>query len=102
MAATPTSHEHFGGRYVDGHFFFSSRRRHTRLVSDWSSDVCSSDLLADGIQQFESGHLAGLELMENALGNLPESMEIGQMREDYPTAFEECRQAFPADRKSVV
>ena len=28
-------------------FFFSSRRRHTRLVSDWSSDVCSSDLAAD-------------------------------------------------------
>src|SRR5262249_4709347 len=28
-------------------FFFSSRRRHTRLVSDWSSDVCSSDLLFD-------------------------------------------------------
>src|SRR5258706_1147144 len=26
---------------------FSSRRRHTRLVSDWSSDVCSSDLLAE-------------------------------------------------------
>src|SRR5258706_12011591 len=26
-------------------FFFSSRRRHTRLVSDWSSDVCSSDLM---------------------------------------------------------
>src|SRR3989339_2085087 len=25
------------------HVFFSSRRRHTRLVSDWSSDVCSSD-----------------------------------------------------------
>src|SRR5438093_12940550 len=28
------------------YFFFSSRRRHTRLVSDWSSDVCSSDLNA--------------------------------------------------------
>src|SRR5438093_5346403 len=28
-------------------FFFSSRRRHTRLVSDWSSDVCSSDLSID-------------------------------------------------------
>src|SRR5258705_6649747 len=27
-------------------FFFSSRRRHTRCLSDWSSDVCSSDLLA--------------------------------------------------------
>src|SRR5438046_9257311 len=29
-------------------FFFSSRRRHTRLVSDWSSDVCSSDLSSGG------------------------------------------------------
>src|SRR3989454_6589326 len=28
-----------------GFFFFSSRRRHTRLQGDWSSDVCSSDLL---------------------------------------------------------
>src|SRR6266511_5887557 len=27
-------------------FFFSSRRRHTRFSRDWSSDVCSSDLLA--------------------------------------------------------
>src|SRR5262245_64267041 len=30
----------FGGRVS----FFSSRRRHTRCLSDWSSDVCSSDL----------------------------------------------------------
>src|SRR5256885_15467755 len=28
-------------------FFFSSRRRHTRLQGDWSSDVCSSDLIMD-------------------------------------------------------
>src|SRR3989449_6377306 len=28
-----------------GFFFFSSRRRHTRCSRDWSSDVCSSDLL---------------------------------------------------------
>src|SRR5258707_5174481 len=27
-------------------FFFSSRRRHTRYWRDWSSDVCSSDLIA--------------------------------------------------------
>src|SRR5256885_2501789 len=33
------------GRYVlVTFFFFSSRRRHTRLQGDWSSDVCSSDL----------------------------------------------------------
>src|SRR3989337_3309163 len=31
------------GRY--GCFFFSSRRRHTRCYRDWSSDVCSSDLM---------------------------------------------------------
>src|SRR5215470_11743443 len=28
-------------------FFFSSRRRHTRCYRDWSSDVCSSDLLGE-------------------------------------------------------
>src|SRR5699024_12028574 len=30
-------------------FFFSSRRRHTRSKRDWSSDVCSSDLVLCGI-----------------------------------------------------
>src|SRR5437762_13992261 len=30
-------------------FFFSSRRRHTRYIGDWSSDVCSSDLIAGGV-----------------------------------------------------
>src|SRR6266550_6309101 len=29
-------------------FFFSSRRRHTRCSRDWSSDVCSSDLVGIG------------------------------------------------------
>src|SRR5256884_900534 len=29
-------------------FFFSSRRRHTRCSRDWSSDVCSSDLIIRG------------------------------------------------------
>src|SRR2546429_2692285 len=35
------------GDWRDAHyfFFFSSRRRHTRCSRDWSSDVCSSDLL---------------------------------------------------------
>src|SRR5207245_8685361 len=38
-------------RYCFSFFFFSSRRRHTRCYRDWSSDVCSSDLMtahADG------------------------------------------------------
>src|SRR5205814_9772853 len=33
-------------RCINIGFFFSSRRRHTRCLSDWSSDVCSSDLVA--------------------------------------------------------
>src|SRR5205807_3479358 len=37
-------HQEVGARY----FFFSSRRRHTRLQGDWSSDVCSSDLKEPG------------------------------------------------------
>src|SRR4030066_1651720 len=31
-------------------FFFSSRRRHTRFKCDWSSDVCSSDLLVGRVE----------------------------------------------------
>src|SRR5438477_8481189 len=34
------------------YFFFSSRRRHTRLTCDWSSDVCSSDLFLEGKLQY--------------------------------------------------
>src|SRR5205807_3455707 len=34
--------------HLMGAFFFSSRRRHTRLQGDWSSDVCSSDLYRNG------------------------------------------------------
>src|ERR1039457_6500797 len=52
-------------------FFFSSRRRHTRLQGDWSSDVCSSDLGAPvgylgvvaillGIYLFQKGQDFGL------------------------------------------
>src|SRR5690606_40927322 len=33
-------------------FFFSSRRRHTRFSRDWSSDVCSSDLVRYFLWQF--------------------------------------------------
>src|SRR4030066_412033 len=37
-----------GGRYT---CFFSSRRRHTRCSRDWSSDVCSSDLVKQDNRQ---------------------------------------------------
>src|SRR5258706_7173543 len=37
-------------------FFFSSRRRHTRLDRDWSSDVCSSDLVCRLLLEIGKGH----------------------------------------------
>src|SRR5574337_1599011 len=37
-------------------FFFSSRIRHTRLSGDWSSDVCSSDLVLDCPQAHSRDH----------------------------------------------
>src|SRR2546430_6516523 len=49
-------------------FFFSSRRRHTRFDCDWSSDVCSSDLGADGQARVGArGHLSHLQ--RRLLGN---------------------------------
>src|SRR5437763_13354676 len=44
----PDEHIYFSYRFLPFefvYFFFSSRRRHTRYIGDWSSDVCSSDLV---------------------------------------------------------
>src|SRR5438034_4520717 len=37
-------------------FFFSSRRRHTRSLCDWSSDVCSSDLTLEHLSRLGQIH----------------------------------------------
>src|ERR1019366_8957593 len=69
-------------------FFFSSRRRHTRLVSDWSSDVCSSDLDQFAVaslfgdfavfkDQNSIRHTYGREAMRNEKRHLA----MGQFRE---------------------
>src|SRR5689334_5507714 len=50
-------------------FFFSSRRRHTRWNCDWSSDVCSSDLL--GLNNTEFGLLSAAPVLLGALMRLP-------------------------------
>ena len=39
------------------YFFFSSRRRHTRSLHDWSSDVCSSDLRESSLNLSHLDHL---------------------------------------------
>src|SRR5476649_2998370 len=53
---TMSSHGRPTRRPSSSLFFFSSRRRHTRSLCDWSSDVCSSDL---DLRQRDLIHLAG-------------------------------------------
>src|SRR5258705_8948244 len=43
-------------------FFFSSRRRHTRCLSDWSSDVCSSDLCIQGVLLRQDGSIESVAI----------------------------------------
>src|SRR5258705_9502488 len=53
-------------------FFFSSRRRHTRCLSDWSSDVCSSDLVDAGALVGTAGGVS--ETLPAATGSAPGSL----------------------------
>src|SRR5688500_19458113 len=62
--------------------FFSSRRRHTILQGDWSSDVCSSDLAESGLRHSGAEGLVRLEYAEanliqqrNRCGRLSELVE---------------------------
>src|SRR5437867_3981873 len=57
------------------YFFFSSRRRHTSSYGDWSSDVCSSDLLRPVVVEGADVLLAlGLRLVEVLLDVLGEGL----------------------------
>src|SRR2546430_4683646 len=58
-------------------FFFSSRRRHTRFDCDWSSDVCSSDLVLD-LVAYDARYLAteaasaqARQVIANAAADIP-------------------------------
>src|SRR2546426_5593480 len=67
-------------------FFFSSRRRHTRLQGDWSSDVCSSDLVQrHGVEGLAMATLMagvilvgfGLARLGGAIKFIPHPVTIG-------------------------
>src|SRR5258705_4051426 len=57
-------------------FFFSSRRRHTRCLSDWSSDVCSSDLYPDVIESISVKGPSQTIKSHHNVGGLPERMHL--------------------------
>src|SRR5688500_19376715 len=85
-------------------FFFSSRRRHTRLQGDWSSDVCSSDLDDErevDVGGREAAHRSLLDRLARRAEQRP------QVEVDPPDATGEVprgrhRRIDLADRKSVV
>src|SRR2546430_13064702 len=79
-------------------FFFSSRRRHTRFDCDWSSDVCSSDLLV-GLTPFPVTPALGLSPTKSASPAFPATGEsLVQIDKFGDLIF----YIPPADRKSVV
>src|SRR5205807_406777 len=61
------------------YFFFSSRRRHTRLQGDWSSDVCSSDLAGNDERDGNGGddHLNGGRGDDDICGDQGNDVENG-------------------------
>src|SRR5256885_11979055 len=70
-------------------FFFSSRRRHTRLQGDWSSDVCSSDLKAD-IAALGKKHIRCSKVQEVRWGSvtkiqLPSGGEVSLYQPKHPS-----------------
>src|SRR6266436_3724165 len=71
-------------KYLCNFFFFSSRRRHTRCSRDWSSDVCSSDLLAT-----VSANLVAIQEKVDQVneGNNPLGLENGALTFDIDPTF---------------
>src|SRR6266478_7679876 len=63
-------------------FFFSSRRRHTRFDCDWSSDVCSSDLIelrdGDGQRYRGKGVRQAVRNVEETIAPEVEGMEASE------------------------
>src|SRR2546429_8422208 len=64
-------------------FFFSSRRRHTRCSRDWSSDVCSSDLIEIQLDVLRRRVPATPEQAASALANLQQTVrnEAAELRQ---------------------
>src|SRR3989449_9771533 len=60
-------------------FFFSSRRRHTRCSRDWSSDVCSSDLIADQAREYREKLVEAAAETDDEL--LSKYLESGSLEE---------------------
>src|SRR5262245_64123197 len=81
-------------------FFFSSRRRHTRCLSDWSSDVCSSDLFGTGIMITGPNYVGTIN--QAAIGNGRTYLGAYNTTDFLGTVIAGLADASDSDRKSVV
>src|SRR2546430_10356531 len=83
--------------------FFSSRRRHTRFDCDWSSDVCSSDLVTSVERVMEQSRASGMDpgRADSVLQNAREAIKDRRFVEaiEYKKVIEDILEE---DRKSVV
>src|SRR5215813_3042027 len=73
-------------------FFFSSRRRHTRCGRDWSSDVCSSDLMVSRARRIGEANLA------DRLPHPGTADEIGRLVETLNEMLERLERSFEVRR----
>src|SRR5207253_7327201 len=90
-------------------YFFSSRRRHTRWPRDWSSDVCSSDLvvelgrqlLGDDAVDHRRGtlckrvarcHVERAELVGGGVGHVVGLVELGELSALLKIGRASCRE----------
>src|SRR5690606_39533433 len=64
-------------------FFFSSRRRHTRFSRDWSSDVCSSDLIGDVIYAYIVPYATSYRFRITDPVNPANTQEIDRVTRDF-------------------
>src|SRR2546422_1094282 len=65
-------------------FFFSSRRRHTRCSRDWSSDVCSSEIVSASYYYYD---VLLLSKMAAILGNSSDAQAYSQLATEIKEAF---------------
>src|SRR5438034_10524184 len=99
------------------YFFFSSRRRHTRSLCDWSSDVCSSDLVI-GVLPFlgktveEIGHMVPYPIVparrdarvrgQDPFKHTPPVPTIGSQPVDGPSRYDLDRGASFVEQRRIL
>src|SRR5437762_9134612 len=81
-------------------FYFSSRRRHTRYIGDWSSDVCSSDLerrtRADIVTHYDIGVID----RDRTRTDVDDLVVVKRGRQFLKAVFPQAKMFFPVCERS--